>query len=156
MTMCEATKRMKIMLDNEEKNPLSKAILILGETLDSSLTKIEEAQKDDREYVQERFDEIKELLEKQSEASNKRHEESIKRHKENEDRLAVAINNRKADCAEHKKEIDRRFAEVDKTTEDLSYFKKNPKLLKIVGISIAIIIIYLLGKSDFISTMLKL
>ena len=42
MTMCEATKRMKIMLDNEEKNPLSKAILILGETLDSSLTKIEE------------------------------------------------------------------------------------------------------------------
>ena len=145
MTMCEATKRMKIMLDNEEKNPLSKAILILGETLDSSLTKIEETQKDDREYVQERFDEIKELLEKQSEASNKRHEESIKRHKENEERLAVAINNRKTDCAEHKKEIDKQFTELREETEEVRFAKKHNKLIIEVIKWASAIIMFLLG-----------
>lgn len=161
--MCEATKQMKTILDGEIKTPVTKAILIFAETVDKSLTNIEEQLCEDRDYTKERFKEIIHLLEKQNEDSNKRHEESIKRHRDTEKRfmdsdknIQLLVEQRKEDCNRHKKDIDTRFKEFETVTEDLSYFKKNPKLLKIVGISIAIIIIYLLGKSDFISTMLKL
>ena len=124
--MCEATKRVKITLEGVQSDPITKSILILAESMDSSLTKIENRQ-----------EKIILLLEKQTEESNKRHEESIKRHEENSQKLNDAIKTRKLECAEHKKEIDAKFKDVELVTEDLSYFKKHPKLLIVLGIGLS-------------------
>ena len=35
-------------------------------------------------------------------------------------------------CAAQKLEISNKFAEVDKTNEDLNYFKRNPKLMAVI------------------------
>ena len=124
--MCEATKRVKITLEGVTSDPITKSILILAESMDGSLSKIEDRQ-----------EKIILLLEKQTVESNKRHEESIKRHEDNSQKLNDAIRNRRLDCAEHKKEIDARFKDVELVTEDLSYFKRHPKLLIVLGIGLS-------------------
>ena len=153
--MCEATKQMKTILEGEKETPVTKSILIFAQTVDKSLTNIETQLIKDRQYNKERFEQIITMLEKQSEASNKRHEESLQRHKENNERLDKTIKERKLDCYEHKMEINKRFENVEKTTEDLNYFKRHPKILKIISVSLLIIIAYALGNIDIIKTIIQ-
>lgn len=53
-----------------------------------------------------------------------------------------------ARCEEHKKELKEKFCKIDSVTEDLTYFKKNPKLFIILIVAIVLIIGYALGTSD--------
>lgn len=59
--------------------------------------------------------------------------------------LADAVATRLNDCVIHKKEIEEKFKKLETVTEDLSYFKRNPKIFLTLAIGVIAVIFFLLG-----------
>ena len=65
-----------------------------------------------------------------------------------ENHIQGQFKKRSLDCAEHKKEISKKFDEIEDNTELLVFFQKHPKLLIFMGISLIFILGYAFG-SEF-------
>ena len=120
--MChESEQEVKAILEGTKNSSLKSSIIIIAQKQDLNFKNIE------RQLI-----EIKSII--------------ISNNTESDKRLNKAIQDRKNDCFEHKKEINAKFKEIDSTTEELNFFKKHPKLLLIIGIGIVFLVGYGFGE----------
>jgi len=131
--MCkESTQQIEELLKGETPNIMTKGLKFLALNQDRNFKSLENK----IDLLIDKFENI----ENEIDTRIKETEEKIKSVERKHDTL----------CVEHKKELTRKFAEIDKNEEVLNFFGKHPLILKIIGVALFIIIIYALGRIDLL------
>ena len=113
--MChEAENEVKQILEGTKNSAIKSAIILSTQSQDRNFKKFEKK----IDSVEQKMDKIIELIEKNS-------------------------SDQKKFCAEQKAEINKRIAPIEIATEELSYFKRNPKVIN-AGVDILKLVIAVL------------
>ncbi len=133
--MChEAVEQMEIVLEKVEPCELKSALMLLAQTSDKNFKNVGTTLT---------------LMEKVNAETNKKLDFIILNIEESKlvskKELSDAVATRHNDCVKHRKEIEEKFKKLEAVTEDLSYFKRNPKIFLTLAIGVIAVIFFLLG-----------
>lgn len=135
--MChESQKQMEELLKDERSTLQTKGLMMLSINQDKNFNSVDKR----FENVEEKLDRIIGLIEMNKQATDDRIDQLKKQ---------SALN-----CAEHKRALQDDIDSLKVTTEDISYFKRHPKLLQGLAILILITIAFVVGKTDLIEKIL--
>ena len=135
--MChESAKQMEQLLQGAKSTLQTKGLVMLAENQDKNFNSV------DKRFanVEVKLDKIIELIGANKKATDERIEQLKKESSSN--------------CAESNKLLKADIELLKLATEDISYFKRNPKFLQGVAILILIIIAFVVGKTDIIEKFL--
>jgi hypothetical protein len=135
--MChESAKQMEQLLQGAKSTLQTKGLVMLAENQDKNFNSV------DKRFanVEVKLDKIIELIGANKKATDERIEQLKKEWSSN--------------CADRNKLLKADIELLKLATEDISYFKRNPKFLQGVAILILIIIAFVVGKTDVIEKFL--
>lgn len=135
--MChESQKQMEELLKDERLTLQTKGLMMLSINQDKNFNSVDKR----FENVEEKLDRIIDLIEMNKQATDDRIDQLKKQ---------SALN-----CAEHKRTLKDDIDSLKAATEDISYFKRHPKILQGLSILILITIAFVVGKTDLIEKIL--
>jgi len=147
--MChEATNQMKELLAGSKPTLSNKGLIVLAMTQDKNFLSLEKKIDLNNQSSNEKLDLIIKTM-------TEHHADANRKFEKRDADLQKAIEDRKRECAEHKLEINKKFSLVEATTEDLNYFKKNPKIFIILAIGIIALISFAIGSNFSVFNVFK-
>lgn len=147
MAKKEAVEQVEQVLSKVKSSNLTIAVHLLAMNVDKQFELTEQR----LDKVDEKLDQIINLIGINKELTEKG---TLELRNYTEKRIKDIEINTKETCEKHQIIIKKKFEEIDENSATWNYFSKHPSILKIVGVSILIVIAYLLGHSELINKFL--
>ena len=132
----ESSIQMAELLKGEPSTLQTKGLIMLAQNQDKNFNSVDKR----FENVESKLDRIIVMIQENKVSTDKRIEILKKE-------IALTLTERSAANEE-------RFKKVEDATESITFYAKNPKALKVVGVAILIVIAYLVGHSELINKFL--
>ena len=144
--MChESTSQMEELLKGEPPTLLSKGLNMLAINQDKNFLSIDKRFKN----IDDKLEELLDLLKLDKKDTDRKLAQM-------ENHINEQVKQRAVICAEHKKELNEKFEEIEHDTELLVFFQKYPKLLMIIGVCLIFLIGYAFGSGYNLMDIAKL
>lgn len=143
--MChESASQMEELLKGEPPTLLSKGLNMLATNQDKNFLSIDKRFKN----IDDKLEELLNLLKLDKKDTDKKFIQM-------EQHIGEQVKQRILSCAEHKKELEEKFEEIEQDTELLVFFQKYPKLLMAIGLLLIFTIGYFIGSEYSLMDIIK-
>ena len=143
--MChESESQMAELLKGEPPTLLSKGLNMLATNQDKNFLSIDKRFKN----IDDKLEELLNLLKLDKKDTDKKFIQM-------EQHISEQVKQRILNCAEHKKELEEKFEEIEQDTELLVFFQKYPKLLMAIGLLLIFTIGYFIGSEYSLMDIIK-